>query len=70
MLRLLSFIALSLNLLPTSASTQEVLEYGVGSPRVITENFSSFVRETLRDHGVQGLSLGIIKLDGTTELGA
>lgn len=70
MLRLLSLVALSCNLLPIFASTQEVLEYGVGSPRVITRDFSAFVRKTLNDRGVQGLSLGIIKPDGATELGA
>ena len=42
---------------------------GKVAKRIITEEFSAFVDEVRESHGVRGLSLGIVKADGSVELG-
>ena len=42
---------------------------GTIAKHIITEEFSAFVDEVRELHGVRGLSLGIVKADGSVELG-
>lgn len=78
MLYFLTAALLPALLLHASASTQEPLVYGstVSAPhslafqRVITDEFSAFVRDVLSETNVRGLSLGIIKPGGSLEFDA
>lgn len=58
----------------TLASPQEWFQSIFKTPSVkgplIDHDFSSFVKKSMKDGGVPGLSLAIVKPDGTTELGA
>lgn len=75
MLHLVSATLVFSWLLAVSRSSQEVWGYGslkhtLYPSRVITDEFSDFVEDALYKSNVRGLSLGIVRSDGSTEFGA
>ena len=64
-----SFLQSLLATIQDSFVEREIVPQDVATNRIITGEFSAFADEARRLHGVRGLSLGIVKADGSVEFG-
>ncbi|KAJ7292878.1 beta-lactamase/transpeptidase-like protein [Mycena rebaudengoi] len=65
------FAALSVFLAAARASeTQAPLDIGLHGGKIITDEFSSYIRNAMQAYNVSGLSLGVLRPDGQVEYGS
>lgn len=59
-----------LGLLYTYASAHDQVAFSSGTKRILTPEFSTFVEDIIKDEGIPGYSLAVVRRDGSVELGA